>query len=458
MPAARRILGVGGTPASERVRARVSGKSFHTRQTVPAGVKPRSMRGPMVEPIRIARDHARRYLVMRHGLAPPRSLPAEPASVLRVVERLGSVQFDPLEVPGARNHDLVLHARITDYQRAWLDRWLYGPDRRLIEIYNKSLNILPASELPHYRLAWERADAHYQDRILLEQSAVADAILDQIRRDGPLSTASFRHHNQAIDWWWAPTPAARAVMEALFVTGRLGIARREGNRRFYDLTERLFPADLLGRRESEEDALRHRMWSRYRAIGLLRAPGPADVIYGTGSAVERTRRTAELVEAGALLPIEVEGLKGTAYAPAEERPILEAAATAEPPAAVTFLAPLDPFVWDRRLLRELFGFDYLWEVYVPAAKRRWGYYVLPMLFGDRLVGRIEPRRDKASQDLRILNIWFEDGFGPMEEPDLVPALAEALRAYHAFVGGRRVVWPRSRLGRQLAGAMRRFEA
>jgi hypothetical protein len=412
------------------------------------------MRGAVADPIRISADHARRFLVMRHGLAPPRDLPAEPASVLRVVKRLGSVQFDPLEVPGARNHDLVLHARIADYERTWLDKWLYGADRRLIEVYNKSLNILPVTELPHYRLAWERADDWYRDRILREQSEIADAILEQIRRDGPLSTASFRHHNEAIDWWWAPTPAARAVMEALFVTGRLGIARREGNRRFYDLTERLVPAELLARRESEEDALRHRLWSRYRAIGLLRAPGPADVIYGTGTAAERTRRTAELVEAGALLPVEVEGLKGTAYAPAEERPILEAAATADLPPAVTFLAPLDPFVWDRRLLRDLFGFDYLWEVYVPAAKRRWGYYVLPLLFEDRLVGRIEPRRDKASPDLRILGVWFEDGFAPMEEPHFVPALAEALRAYHAFVGGRRVVWPRTKIGRALAGALR----
>ena len=408
----------------------------------------------MTEPIRISADHARRFLVLRHGLGPPRRLAAEAESVLRVVDRLGSLQFDPLEVPGARNHDLVLHARIADYQRPWLDSWLYGEDRRLIEIYNKSLNILPLGELPHYRLAWERADAFYQEGILRDQAEVAGAILERIRADGPLSTAAFRQHNQAIDWWWAPTPAARAVMEALFVTGRLGIARREGNRRFYDLIERLVPPDLLELRESEEDALKHRLWSRYRAIGLLRAPGPADVIYGTGTAAERRRRTAELVDAGALLPVQVEGLKGVAYAPAEELPILDAAAGAAPPPAVTFLAPLDPFVWDRQLLRDLFGFDYLWEVYVPAARRRWGYYVLPMLYGDRLVGRIEPRLDRSSPDLRILGVWFEPDFRPMEEPNLVPALAEALRAYRSFVGARRITWPRTKLGRTLAGSLR----
>jgi uncharacterized protein len=408
----------------------------------------------MGEPIRISAEHARRYLVARHHLAPPRVLPAEPGSVLRVVERVGSLQFDPLEVPGARNHDLVLHARIAGYDRSFLDRWLYGTDRRLIEVYNKSLNILPIEELPHYRLAWERAEAWYRDRILTEQAAVAEAILETIRREGPLSTAAFREHNHAIDWWWAPTPAARAVMEALFVTGRLGIARREGNRRFYDLVERLVPAELLALRESEEDALRHRLWSRFRAVGLMASPGPSDVMYGTGSAAQRRAWSAELVEAGALRAVDVEGLKGPRYLPAEEWPILEAAGRSAPPPAVTFLAPLDPFVWDRGLLRDLFGFDYLWEVYVPAAKRRWGYYVLPMLFGDRLVGRIEPRRDRSSPDLRILNIWFQDGFSPMEEPDFVPALATALEAYRSFVGGHRVVWPRTRVGRLVGSALR----
>jgi uncharacterized protein YcaQ len=411
----------------------------------------------MSQTIAISADHARRFLVRRHLLDPPRSLPAEAASVLHVVDRLGSLQFDPLEVPGARNHDLVLHDRIAAYRRDWLEQWLYGADRRLIELYNKSLNILPISELPHYRVAWELAAAHYRDRLLRDQADVAEAILKRIESDGPLSTAAFKEHSHAIDWWWAPTPAARAVMEALFVSGRLGISRRDGNRRYYDLIERLVPAEMLEQREPEDEALRHRLWSRFRAIGLMDSSGRAEVIYGTGTAVERRRRTAELVESGHLLPVEVEGLQGTRYLPAEEADLLDAThRPASHAPGVSFLAPLDPLVWDRRLLLDLFGFDYRWEVYVPAAKRRWGYYVLPILFGDRMVGRIEPRRDRSSPDLRILNVWFEDGFEPMEEPHFVPALAEALRAYAAFAGARRVTWPRTRPGRDLAGALRRL--
>ncbi|HYN63309.1 MAG TPA: crosslink repair DNA glycosylase YcaQ family protein, partial [Candidatus Limnocylindrales bacterium] len=380
-------------------------------------------------------------------------------SVLRVVEGLGSLQFDPLEVPGARNHELVLHARINGYQRGWCEQWLYGADRRLIEVYNKSLNILPMHELPHYALAWDRSTRRYRDTILREQSSVADAILAKITADGPLTTAAFRDHNHAVDWWWAPTSAARAVMEALFVTGRLGISRRDGNRRYYDLIERLVPAKLLARRETEDEATRHRLLSRYRGVGLLGAQPQAEIIMGLGKAAERTRLTAGLVDDGTLIPVAVDGLRRSRYLLADEEPILEAAASPRRAApAVTFMAPLDPLIWDRRLLRELFGFDYVWEVYVPAAKRRHGYYVLPILFGDRMVGRIEPRLERKTGALTILGVWFEPGFRPMEEPHFVPSLAASLRAYGELVGARKLSWPRTRTGRDLAGALRRLAA
>ena len=413
-------------------------------------------------PLEISADHARRFLVTRHLLAPPRSLPAEPASVLDVVERLGLLQFDPLEVPGARNHDLVLHARIKGYRREWCEQWLYGPDRRLIEIYNKSLNLVPMQELPHYRITWQRTTATYDSGILAEQADVAKAILRRLKTDAPLSTAAFSEHGHAVDWWWAPTRASRAVMEALFVTGRIGISRRDGNRRYYDLMERLVPAGLLKLRESEEDAMTHRLRSRFRATGMTSPTGgtQSEVMYSAGSTADRVRRTARLVEDGELLPVDVDGLKGTRYIVAAEQPILMA--TADPASltpGVSFLGPLDPLIWDRKgLLRGLFGFDYLWEVYVPEAKRRWGYYVLPMLFGDRFVGRIEPRLDRKAKTLNVLGLWFEAGFERMETPGFIPAFAEAVEAYRSFVGADRVTWPRTRAGRDIAGALRSLDA
>ncbi len=407
-----------------------------------------------MRPLALSRDHARRFLVRRHLLDPARRLRPEPASVLAVVERLGSLQFDPLEVPGARNHDLVLHARIGGYARDLCDALLYAPagERRLFEAYNKSLNILPVHELPYYRLTWERAAERYDGKILHQRAAARDAILARIGREGPLSTASVsREMSGPIDWHWAPTSEGRAVLEALFECGRVSIARREGNRRFYDLTERLFPSALLDRRVPREEAARHRLLSRYRGVGLMGAGGGSELTSGTGKAPERAAILAGLVADGTLVPAEVEGVRGLRYVLAEELPLLEASATREGAwtPGVVLLAPLDPLMWDRRLVEALFGFTYTWEVYTPEAKRKHGYYVLPLLFGERLVGRIEPVMDRRSGTLRIVGLWFEPGFAPLDEAGFAEALREAVAAYQRLTGATRVTWPRTRLVRTL---------
>jgi uncharacterized protein len=423
-----------------------------------------------VDPLQaIGRDVARRFLVLRHLLAPPRALPPGPESVLAVVDRLGSLQFDPLAVAG-RNHDLVLHARISAYDPAWTEDLLYGR-RVLFEAYNKGLSILPTRELPWFRIAWDRAAAAHTNGIFAEHGGHVEELLDRIRRDGPLSTAGFARET-AIDWHWGPTSKTRAALEALAEAGRLGLARREGNRRFYDLAERLFPADLLGVRVPQREQFRHRLLSRHRGTGLLGRGGNSELWLGTGrvnpdpgepTRPTRTELRDDLVAAGELTPVSVEGLKGERYVVTDELPLLaqagrevaeEAPPGGEPP-GVTFLAPLDPLAWDRDLLRDMFGFDYVWEVYVPAAKRRWGYYVLPVLFGDRIVGRIEPRIDRAASAVRILGAWWEPGFEPLDVPGFVPALSDALEAYRGFGRASRITWPRSRALRMLGSAVRR---
>jgi uncharacterized protein YcaQ len=412
---------------------------------------------------------ARRYLVIRHLLAPPRALPAEPASVLRVMDRLGSLQFDPIDVTG-RNHDLVLAARIAGYQRPWTDRLLYE-DRALFEAYNKGLSILPTSELPWYRISWDRSEVVHRGGAFDEHSALVDELLDRIRSEGPLSSTDLEPR-AAIDWYWRPTNQVRALLEALAQAGILGLTRREGNRRVYDLVERLFPPGLLAERRPSREQRLHKLLSRYRANGLLGRSGSAELWLGTTPATWQpsdpdgrpTRRELldELVSTGALRPIAVDGIRGDRFIPAGDAEFLEQAASevaegrppgGQPP-GVTFLAPLDPLVWDRELLRSLFGFDYIWEVYVPAAKRRWGYYVLPILFGDRLVGRIEPRFERAAGTLKVLDIWWEGGMDPLHEPGLVKALAVALDAHRRFGGVRRIRLPRAARHRDLVRALR----
>src|SRR5688500_15445613 len=195
--------------------------------------------------IELSRRVTRRFLVLHHRLAPPRSLPPEPESVMRVVDRLGSLQFDPLEVAG-RNHDLVLLARIAGYRRAWTDDLLYR-ERRLYETYNKMLSLVPTAELPWYRITWDRFREGRGDETFAEHADLVEELLDRIRRDGPLSSTDVAPR-AAIDWYWRPTNQVRAILEALAQAGVLAIARREGNRRVYDLVERLFPADLLAER------------------------------------------------------------------------------------------------------------------------------------------------------------------------------------------------------------------
>ena len=414
----------------------------------------------MTAPRPVERDVARRFLVLRHLLAPPRSLPSEPESVLRVVDRVGSLQFDPLEVAG-RNHDLVLLSRIAGYRREWTDRWLYE-DRVLYETYNKMLSIVPTAELPWYRLTWDRNREEHDGGAFDEHAPLVEELLTRIRDDGPLLPRDVGPR-ATIDWYWRPTNQVRAILEALAEAGVLGISRRERNLRVYDLVERLFPAEVLARRVPERDQRMHRLLSRYRAGGLLGGGGQSELWYGTGRDVkERADLRAELVATGRLVPVAVDGLKGERYVVGDEVGILEAAerevaAGVSPGAAspgVAFLAALDPLCWDRNLLRSLFDFDYVWEVYVPAKKRRWGYYVLPILFGDRLVGRIEPRIDRKTGTLRVLDVWWETGFDPLAADGFVEAFAAALVAHRDFADLRRVALPRTAVHRPLVAAVR----
>jgi uncharacterized protein YcaQ len=180
----------------------------------------------------------------------------------------------------------------------------------------------------------------------------------------------------------------------------------------------------------------------------------------------RAELITDLVERGELVPVAVEGVRGERFVIAEEMPWLDAAErdAAGPPVAawaprdpeasgVALLAPLDPFVWDRDFLRTLFDFDYIWEVYVPEAKRRWGYYVLPILWGDRLVGRIEPRIDRAADAVRILGVHWQAGFDPQAHPAFLGRLAEALEAHRAFAGTGRILLPRTGPVARLRGGL-----
>ena len=361
---------------------------------------------------------ARRFLVARHLLAPPRSLPAGPEGVLAAFERLGVGPVRPARRRRAQPRPGAPRAR-PDY-RAGLDRALLYETRELFETYNKGLSLLPTAELPWYRVAWDAARG--APRARPRSSATRDTVehvLERIRAEGPAEQPRLRAQAASSTGTGAPRTRCARCSRRSAEAGVLGLARREGNRRYYDLVERLYPAELLairpraaraaapqaavalpGRRPAGHGwpggaLVRHRPG---RAASRGHAAGPVDA---RPSCARSSSPTASSC------PCAVEGLRGLRFVARRGAAQLDGgrgrrqgpgSQDADP--AVTFLAPLDPLVWDRDLLRGLFGFDYVWEVYVPEPKRRWGYYVLPILFGDRFVGRIEPRIDRASGVVR----------------------------------------------------------
>jgi uncharacterized protein len=391
--------------------------------------------------LRIAAEAARRFLVARHFLAPARSLAGGPDAVLEVFGKLGSIQFDPIAVAG-RSHDLVLHARVADYEPAWCD--LLYERRAIFEAYNKGLSFVPTSDFAWFRGTLSRS----APQLLADNADVAARVLDRIRADGPLSSLDFeRESGQTTDWFGVQTNTVRAVLEAYAVTGVLGLARREGNRRYYDLLERLLPADVLAHELPLRERLRYKLLSRYRAHGLLGVSGAGDVFGGIGAAQPDPRRPEhpgrnalreELVELGEVVPVQVEGVSGKRFVISEDVELLETAP--EPPPSVAFLSPFDALVWDRKLLGSLFDFDYVWELFLPPAKRRWGWYVLPIVFRDRLVGRFEPRIDRDEGRVQVLDVWWEDGFAPRRAEGFVDAMRDALRAYLRFAAATRLEW------------------
>jgi len=391
--------------------------------------------------MKVTAEAARRFLVARHALNPARSLEAGPAGVLDVFGRFGSIQFDPIAVAG-RTHDLVLHARVADYDPAWCDG-LYER-REIFEAYNKGLSFVLVEDYPWFRGRLSRRWAEIID----ENADVAEQVLERIRVEGAMSSLDFeRTKGETTDWFGLPTNTVRAVLEAYALTGVLGLSRRDGSRRYYDLLERLLPAEILAREVPILEQFRHRLLSRFRAHGLLGVAGVGDIFGGIGPAKPDPRvpgypgRTAlreELVADGAIVPVDVEGVRGKRFVLAEEIGLLED--PPEPSPSVAFLPPFDALVWDRPLLGSLFDFDYVWELFIPPEKRRWGWYVLPMLFRDRFVGRIEPRIDREGGRVEVLDLWWEEGFAPRRADGFVDAMKDALRAYLRFAGASRLEW------------------
>lgn len=354
---------------------------------------------------------ARRFLATYHF---------RPTDVPGVFERLGTVQYDPLN-PVGRNPDLVLQARVPGYQ---VDDWqkIAYTDRLIYDAWDKMACLVPMSDWPLRALIRSRYRPYHDREILQTRAGIGEAILAAIDREGPLSSLEFENEWRtpigSPDKWGGATHVNRAL-RAMWVCGLLLTHHRQGGRHYYDRPERVIPAHYYSvPAPDEESYYRWIIARRYQATGLLRPGAEAAIWAVCGKSEQRKRALAQLVEAGELLPVQVsvEGKAHLYHMPSHLLQLLEKPA---PEQRMLFLGPLDSLLWDRKGVMQLFNFEYVWEVYKPEHQRRWGYYVLPVFYGDRFIARLDSRLEKGTWTLA--RWWWE--------PDVTPTadLLDALR-------------------------------
>lgn len=400
----------------------------------------------MARPARLSAAAARRIAIAAQGLGGAR--PARPGpAVARVFDRVHAVQLDSVNVV-VRSHELPLWARLGPHARDLVSRAVAA--RALFEYWGHEASLLPVALHPllRWRMAAAARGQHvwaHVARMGREQRGFCDEVLAQLRARGPLAAGEIEGGRpRPKSGWWEWSDGKRAL-EFLLWAGEVTATRRPGSfERIYDLPERVLPpAVLAAPTPSVEEAQRALLARAAQALGVATAGDLAD--YFRIKLPAARPRLAELVEAGTLVPVEVDGWRGPAWMHAEA----SAPRTVD---GAALLSPFDSLVWERDRTERLFGFRYRLELYTPAAKRRYGYYVLPFLLGDRLVARVDLKADRDGGALRVLAAYAEDG---VTASAVAVALADELRAMAGWLGLDRVVAAaRGDLARPLRAALR----
>ena len=365
----------------------------------------------------ITREQARRFILSKQGLL-GRYRFAGKDGAYQYIRQAGCIQYDPVDVCG-KNAELTLHSRVKGFTKKTLADLLYR-DRLLVDYSDKELSIWPNEDWPYFSGYREQSKIHgaaFAGIPELEEQAIA-----YIRAHGPVSSDTLPMEGKifwhsSMHWsgnWSGQSQAARSVLEQLYTDGVLIIHHKSGSRKFYDLAERHLSQALLTAPNpcpDEASLLQWRVQRRVGAIGLL-WNRRSDAWLGIPLRNEQRDHAFEALEkAGSAAPVQVEGIRFPLYMLTDDLPLLEAviAGTADRQPRLEFLAPLDPMLWDRKLIEALWDYHYSWEIYTPKEKRKYGYYVLPMLWGDRFIGRIEAAADRKTGTLTVKRIWYEDG-------------------------------------------------
>ncbi|WP_415914465.1 winged helix-turn-helix domain-containing protein [Paraburkholderia sp. J67] len=370
-----------------------------------AGSSPASDAARVTLPLAAARSL---HLAAQGLLTPPRRK-ATQDDVLAAIRRMAQLQIDTIHVV-ARSPYFVLFSRVGAYDTRWLDAHL--AQGRLFEYWSHEACFVPIEDyglLRHRMLdpsgmGWKyAADWHAKHRREI------DALLERIRASGPVRSADFaRAEGDKGSGWWDWKPEKRHL-EVLFATGALMVAERRNFQRVYDVAERVLP-DWNDARDlpSRADAERALLLRTCQALGVIRADWAAD--YYRLPRRPYTEALHALADAGDLIPVRVEGWKPDAFVHRDHAPLIDSAASGALASTVTtLLSPFDPVIWDRKRAMALFGFDYAIECYVPAHKRKYGYFVLPILNRGKLIGRADAKAHRAQQVFEVKSLHLEPG-------------------------------------------------
>ena len=357
------------------------------------------------------------------------------------IRQAGCIQYDPVDVCG-KNAELTLQSRAKGFKKTMLQELLYQ-DRKLADYVDKELSIWPMEDWPYfsaYRQRSRELGSTFDGLGELEEQAIA-----YIEENGPVCSDTLPIEGEifwhsSMHWsgnWHKKSKAARSVLEQLYADGELVIHHKNGSRKYYDLSSRYLPASILYAENpcrNEEEYLAWRVLRRIGAVGLLWDKNSTAFLGIDMNAEQRKKIFAYLTKNGNIVPLTVEGIKTPFYYRSEDDPlmhaILEGKADLKP--RMSFIAPLDPLLWDKALILLLWDFRYSWEIYTPAEKRRYGYYTLPILFGDRFVGRIDTAVDRKENVLRVKGLWWEPGVRQTKKMDT--ALERTLRNFAKFNG------------------------
>ena len=354
--------------------------------------------------LKIKNRDARRLWLAAQGLG---SAPTGPLDVLRIIKDLGFVQLDTIRMV-ARAHHHIIWRRNQNYREPMLDK-LLSKDRAIFEHFTHDASVLPIDFYP----MWARQFRRLGDRVSRSDYYRTDitktdlaAIKDRIQNEGPLSTRDFDSKIIGSKKAWA-RPPHKMALDHLWYSGVLSTSYRENFNKFYDLSERVIPAAMRNRAHSDKDQVD---WLCRAALDRLAFATLGEIQrFWAATEASEVKKWVKSVEDD-LVTAEIESTDGgwfSALAPADiEKRLAE---TRLPTSRLRILNPFDPSIRDRKRLSRLFGYDYRIEIFVPAAKRQWGYYVYPMLEGDRFVGRIEIKAERNAGYLTVMNIWAETG-------------------------------------------------